>query len=744
MKKYLISGVLALLVGFFVSSCSETEVDYVPVATQKVRAFEEIFKEVYGEIDSQQNWGFTDEIVIANSDDVEPTVVEESASARIRAARTRATVDTKGNMWNLYETVPTVGETESADVFNYVDTVKTAIPRYYEEFPENLKDFFVTHIYTGTDYYGSYDTPNQKNILGSSKMNELQIAETSTAVINDDGSLSDGWFHVNDFNAANNSDYNGNMLVYDAGTYDFAYKSSEDSKYHNKWIVVDGDDINSEKYGGYYYVCFDFISWQNGCYTIFEVPELNNSKINVPGAWRNVAEVLAAGITEVSYEDYSNWPKVETKTIEINSNWKWTQVVNGNMCIPADNVYTDWIIRLVKAEKKKENKSKITSETSATEVWSQVESQSGRVFCEDLGKAAREDLDYNDVVFDVIIWSNRTMYVTKTTTKTWTTVGGVVDSSTERTTTKNDTTYSAYTYYAQVQLLAAGGTLPLTVQGKEVHTAFNVGISTMVNTRDAKSTTYGSYVTKDPVDIGDIEKSVNFNGKTYDLKLFKDIQRASDIAVVVNYQDNQVQELHAEPGKAPHKLFVSTSTVWTSERKPLDLAYPGFTSYVSSASNTGWYNGEKNNYYIYDGDSEGLANVPKVMKVKTISGTQEVTTLTSGAHVFTEWNPEVFTLNIGEFFPGDRLRFYGSGLNADSYISVNVVDNSGNVTGPYIDTKFADALDKEGNYPETAYIDLLLDETYTELFNNYISNGQLTLKIYGRSFTLDQIALVPF
>ena len=77
MKKYLINGALALFAGAFVVGCAEKESDFVPLAEQKAKAFEEVFKEVYGEIDPYQRWGFTDHMVLANGDSVEATVIDE-------------------------------------------------------------------------------------------------------------------------------------------------------------------------------------------------------------------------------------------------------------------------------------------------------------------------------------------------------------------------------------------------------------------------------------------------------------------------------------------------------------------------------------------------------------------------------------------------------------------------------------------------------------------------------------------
>ena len=58
MKKYLIKGALALFGGGLLFSCAEKESEYVPLAQQKVKAFDELFREAYGDIDPYQTWGF--------------------------------------------------------------------------------------------------------------------------------------------------------------------------------------------------------------------------------------------------------------------------------------------------------------------------------------------------------------------------------------------------------------------------------------------------------------------------------------------------------------------------------------------------------------------------------------------------------------------------------------------------------------------------------------------------------------
>ena len=104
------------------------------------------------------------------------------------------------------------------------------------------------------------------------------------------------------------------------------------------------------------------------------------------------------------------------------------------------------------------------------------------------------------------------------------------------------------------------------------------------------------------------------------------------------------------------------------------------------------------------------------------------------------WNLNDIYLNVDKFWPGDRLRFYGSGINRDSYITVVFADSS----RPYfVDTKFAES-NTDGSYPSTACVEVFLDEAYCEKLNNSKKDGKIMLQVQGRSFTLDKIARVPF
>lgn len=181
---------------------------------------------------------------------------------------------------------------------------------------------------------------------------------------------------------------------------------------------------------------------------------------------------------------------------------------NPNQQVAADGVYTDWIIKVVPGEYK-----------NAT-----------RVMCEDLGTT--DDFDFNDVVFDVAY-----------TREYW-----PVDGT-----------------FAIITLQAAGGTMPLTVDGVEVHEAFGVATSEMVNT--------GKGPKLAPVVFRKQVRSTDPN----------------DIAVVVNNtQTAQTYTLESEQGKVPYKIAVPVTVKWADERVKINTAYPKFNEWVADPTKPFW------------------------------------------------------------------------------------------------------------------------------------------------------------
>ena len=356
------TGVAALAFAATFTSCSKAGdlYDEGRIEKEKEAAVNEkyaaAFEKAFGKVGPNVDWGFSSK------------------------AATRS-VNVNGNEW---KTRPAVTEEEAAAVYAWVNKPKSEIPAesYHEVSPVNMKNFFVTQVWgkdnNTNDANAKYKDYDNGNVFGGEKMNHLQISKSADRLGIDgvasansgQGAINANWDHANNFNASQNRDWDGNTMFVDWGTQNFAYHNSTDSKYHDKWIIVDGAYITDSKgvtHTGKYYVCFDFIARNPNAYTNFQEPGVGN--VTVPGAWKTVADAVSAGATA------SNGHKVA-------SNWSKGNIVGGNMIVDANEYYTDWIVRLVEAKPKKD--------------------PLYRVIAEDLNAQQASDFDFNDVVFDVV------------------------------------------------------------------------------------------------------------------------------------------------------------------------------------------------------------------------------------------------------------------------------------------------------------------------------------------------------
>ena len=162
-----------------------------------------------------------------------------------------------------------------------------------------------------------------------------------------------------------------------------------------------------------------------------------------------------------------------------------------------------------------------------------------RIIAEDLSATEGSDFDFNDVVFDVQMnWPSEGKHT--------------------------------------ITLLAAGGTLPLTIAGEEVHAKFGVPTNKMVNTESWTEQ-------KAPV-------TFVIEGK-YD--------NANDIEVRVQ-KGSDWPLLTAPTGKAASKIAVSTAYKWVKELQDITNAYRQFDTYVTTGKPAKWWESDKNDTYIYN------------------------------------------------------------------------------------------------------------------------------------------------
>ena len=209
---------------------------------------------------------------------------------------------------------------------------------------------------------------------------------------------------------------------------------------------------------------------------------------------------------------------------------EWGNLQNGNMQIERDWQFNDWIVRISPAERIVEDPDNVC------------------IIAEDLSAEGDTDFDFNDVVFTV--------------------------------------TYTSATT-AKVKLYAAGGTLPLTVAGQEVHAKFGYaepnekGLYKMINT-GAKA------------DVNNVAPV------TFDVTSQKS-SRGNDITIMVDKGTKNDQGVHvpnwieltATGGEPAAKLCVgtdyATSKKWCDERESIKTKYPAFSEWVANSPTLIWW-----------------------------------------------------------------------------------------------------------------------------------------------------------
>ena len=392
MRKYLMTGVAAIALCAAFTSCSSKDELYNPdvvkgnEATSIVEKYNQAFlKYVGGTIASDQTWGFGG----------------YETAAKTRSNGIDGAINVNGNMWTE---CPGVRVNEEVDaIFNYVKNGTEWMTQNNKPFsttaPQNLNGYFVTQVRSGNNNYADntytniYNNNQEVKNVGS-WMNHLQIAFNQNPSMTDLNSANtdnvSGWQHINNFNASSNIDWGasdskekGNTKVENKGAFDFAYYNSLDSKYHNKWILVDGADISSDPYyANFYYVCFDFESVPSTNKTHYHYKDANGQSQNgeLVGTYFTNEEVAA----ELARTGVTGRTDIDI--------YRWEQ---GDKMLKGDNVYTDWIVRITKGE---------------PEII--VDPDDVCIIAEDLTADDDTDFDFNDVVFTVHYKTTKTATVT--------------------------------------------------------------------------------------------------------------------------------------------------------------------------------------------------------------------------------------------------------------------------------------------------------------------------------------------
>jgi hypothetical protein len=629
MKKYLMTGMAAIMFcGVFTSCSHDMDLGSAP-QSEVIATYEEAFEARFGTPAANQDWGFGSSSR-AFTRDGEIAIDPE----------THVGAYPNGNQWAAqgFSVPDPLTEGQKLRVQFYFQTVKN--PGGTPDKGEI--DFFMQQVYDGgTDAitkYDGYTSPtyslekypavNGQLIESGEHMDHLTAGPshlhiynynngncgTYGTVLDNDGDLNNGPWHEDQI-----------MLMLNTPTSCFGYANSDDSYVRDdRWTLVSGevidnycDNINNDGWKAFLaahegvedkqcywddwhrsYIGFDFDmlpddltyawNWENGKKTtpqtvkyywaspqggnlIFtedgQISEFTdwNAEIKVKGnkvirvlnsdtnmycgevkgmggmdghnEWTESAAYDPNGTNDNSlyltnlpghqsdhkalnlkflakkYEE--GWLPVDSKQLKL-----WVKVGGCN-----DGYYSDWIVSFLPAEPED------TPPSPSTVI------ERLRVIAEDLSVGENTDFDFNDVVFDVI-W-----------TKTY-----------------SDEAHTNLTSQTvEIKLLAAGGTLPLYVDGFEVHEKFGVDTKVMVNTRAGNKGLNGQ----------DGIAPVTWTTTNYSGNTIGEIANSIEVKVTKNGTDYL---LSAVEGRIASKIGIKpiknqAEYEWCDEREDIDHRY---------------------------------------------------------------------------------------------------------------------------------------------------------------------------
>jgi hypothetical protein len=424
----------------------------------------------------------------------------------------------------------------------------------------------------------------------------------------------------------------------------------------------------------------------------------------------------------------------------------------------ADGYYSDWIVRVIPGTKKssggdKEKEKEQTTTSDKYKAKRHVIMAIGRVFVEDLYNATRADIDFNDAVFDAIIWKDQDVIIDRN-----------AQGDTLQVDPNGDTKYRL-----EIALLAAGGTIPLKIGDSkfgEVHDRFQVGLTTIVNTVGEASNVFGSMVTgKDyvyekniditdvintwkgdnpitlniiPIDVewvtGDVKVAALLNNKethTY--------QKDDEGRLVVDKDTKQPIIIESSAPVVPHVLQAPIGTAWPQERVNIGFQDEGpyhyFPNYVQNYSE---YSGKvwKSNidpFYLYADNRSPLAYSDNSAGYAYLTDIEEIIEslippvyLANGA-----WSGKIPASYFDNVTSGMKLKIYGQ-ANIPDYGS-----ESGVYIGIY--TGYNSAL-SENLY--STMVDGCITVTLTDDIIGACKNNN-GLMLGGTFFEVTKVEIVP-
>lgn len=537
MKKYLMTGIAALAMCAAFTSCSheiepasQEEID-ANKAEMITKKYEQAFLNYLGtdRIASSQNWGFGSTTRSSNT--------EQKLAGQQHGS------------WNVPDPLTP----------QQIERVK----QYFQKNQNpngisiNFSEFFVQQVYEGTtapytqNSTEQYQAANGTTYKAREQMDELKAGNGE---------------HINNFNRAtatkrdilNNDETDANnwnvgvtthedriVLMENSSTAYFGYNQSGSSYIHNNcFVIISAAEIDdwaskngnpgaavTDKWNRYFVgIDFNMLPIEQ-CYSTrtftFNNVTYNYLISDTNRYYADRSESTYGGVkqfndvSEVTDEVKSSLLALEYLPVDGSDDKLWVKVGSCR-----DYYFSDWIICVTEGLKKADL----------------------RIMAEDLDPEGTDpsDYDFNDVVLDV---------------------------------------YYGNANQAKVVVKAAGGTLPLYVEGQEVHALFaaaNPGVNCtgkMINTNGTLSA--DAYVRNNSLDglktpSITLTKAINWSGdaKNIEIKVTRD-----GVDVV----------LQANEGTPASKFAVISTTDWCNERQDISTKYTNFKSWAVNNNPLVWW-----------------------------------------------------------------------------------------------------------------------------------------------------------
>ena len=753
MKRYLISGAMALAFCSMFVGCSDDD-EWMSYADAKVQAFDEAFTKIYGQIDPRQDWGFG--------------VANQANYTREVNANANEWADPDKAYGGLLVPPPLTDE-QIAVVKEYFQTVQ--YPDYEDP---HWTNYFIQQVYKGgTDAKTGTNPATNKPyslekymaadgntyIVGSNNMDHL--AAIRSDVVDHNYNFNHGDCSLNETvldngGNANDGPWHSDKITYmkESTTESFGYYNSNGSVRRTEYtglvsfqtiINALGSKANCLNDGwNRSFMGFDFEqmvgdeiyakvgygdnpnAWAYYTYNGQQYHYLNSNMNMYCGDLKEFNDLNGVDIAGLLSQGYL--------PVSGSADKKWVKVGG---C--ADGYYSDWIVTLTEAKRpglQKGNVLLVKEEdgeyTGTVEYWRKGSVKSGRIFVEDLARADRGDIDFNDAVFDAYIYD---VEVTKKMFKSDGSEIGTMSQGADK--------------YTTIDMLACGGTLPLTVAGTEVHSLYGQSTTTMINT------------------IGN--NSVLNTSQGYQDHEVKTIAHApyyeslAAIPVVVKYdKDVMVLNNYEDLGKVPHMICVPLGTPWPQERVAVgpevgnsntsDCAFPLFAQYVGNANIDPWGNYNEDKVYEWNITPETPSDIDEryIQKDTVYTGTivSEYTveveqaiptptgTLVGSADKYPHqmkngnWSTALVLsaqeLQSAGVAVGKKLRIYGVGYNGED-ISWQLLISG--LTSDWINATNTPSLATKG------YIEFDITDSNLNTFNS-------TVMIQGQAFNILAVTVV--